>query len=148
MTPQQLELVQRSWEQVVPIAKDAAKLFYGRLFEVAPSVRKLFKGDIEEQGKKLMMVVTTVVRGLKQFDKLEKTVWQLGRRHVAYGTEDGHYAVVADTLLWTLEQGLGAGFTPEVKAAWQEALNTIAGVMIGGAHFEYANYELWKAQQA
>lgn len=147
MTPQQLELVQSSWEKVVPIAKDAAKLFYGRLFEVAPSVRPMFKGDIEEQGKKLMMVVTTVVRGLKQFDKLEKVVWQLGRRHIAYGTKDEHYGVVAETLLWTLQQGLGPAFTKDVKEAWEAALNVIAGVMIAGAHYEYANYEVWKAEQ-
>jgi hypothetical protein len=75
MTPQQLALVQSSWEKVVPIAKDAAALFYGHLFEVAPSVRALFKSDIEEQGKKLMTIITTVVRGLKSFVRLEMTVW-------------------------------------------------------------------------
>ena len=148
MTPQQLELVQSSWEKVVPIAPDAARLFYGRLFEVAPSVRGLFKDDIEDQGKKLMTIITTVVRGLKQFDRLEMTVWQLGRRHVAYGAVEAHYGVVAETLLWTLEQGLGAAFTPQVKEAWQAALNVIAGVMIGGAQCEYANFEVWKEQQA
>lgn len=148
MTPNQLALVQSSWEKVVPIAPDAAKLFYGRLFEVAPSVRGLFKGDIEEQGKKLMTIITTVVRGLKQFDRLEMAVWQLGRRHVAYGAIEAHYGVVADTLLWTLQQGLGPAFTNDIKEAWQAALNIIAGVMIGGANCEYANFEVWKAQQA
>ncbi len=147
MTPQQLELVQSSWEKVVPIAKDAAGLFYGRLFEVAPSVRSLFKGDIEEQGKKLMTIITTVVRGLKQFDRLEMTVWQLGRRHIAYGAVDAHYGVVADTLLWTLQQGLGSAFTQDIKKAWEAALAVIAGVMIGGANCEYANFHVWKEQQ-
>ena len=148
MTPHQVELVQSSWEKVVPIAGDAAKLFYGRLFEVAPQVRTLFKHDVEEQGKKLMTIVTTVVRGLKHFDRLEMTVWQLGRRHVAYGAVEAHYNVVADVLLWTLQQGLGAAFTAEVRQAWEAALGIIAGVMIGGANCEYANFEVWKAQQA
>lgn len=147
MTPIQLDLVQSSWEKVVPIAPDAAKLFYGRLFEVAPSVRALFKSDVEEQGKKLMSIITTVVRGLKQFDRLEMTVWQLGRRHVAYGAVEAHYQVVAEVLIWTLEQGLGKDFTADVKAAWLAALNIIAGVMIGGANSEYANFDVWKAQQ-
>lgn len=147
MTPQQLELVQSSWEKVVPIAKDAAALFYGHLFEVAPQVRSLFKDDIEAQGKKLMTIITTVVRGLKNFDRLEMAVWQLGRRHIAYGAVEGHYAVVADTLLWTLQQGLGAAFTKEVKEAWEAALAVIAGVMIAGAQFEYANFNYWKEQQ-
>lgn len=147
MTPDQIALVQSSWEKVVPIANDAAKLFYGRLFETAPAVRTLFKADIEDQGKKLMTVVTTVVRGLRNFEKLEMTVWQLGRRHVAYGAVEAHYQVVAETLIWTLEQGLGKDFTLQVKQAWLDALNIIAGVMIGGANCEYANFEVWKEQQ-
>jgi len=146
MTPQQLELVQNSWEKVVPIAKDAAGLFYGRLFEVAPDVRKLFSDDIEEQGQKLMSVITTVVRGLKQFDRLEQTVWQLGRRHVGYGAVEAHYGVVAEVLLWTLQQGLGPAYNKDVEQAWQAALGIVAGVMIDGANFEYANFEEYKAR--
>lgn len=147
MTPNQIALVQSSWEKVVPIASDAAKLFYGRLFETAPAVRSLFKQDIEDQGKKLMTVITTVVRGLKNFEQLEVTIWQLGRRHVAYGAVEAHYQVVAETLIWTLEQGLGKDFTEEIKQAWLDALNIIAGLMIAGANCEYANFEVYKERQ-
>ena len=147
MTPNQIALVQSSWEKVVPIASDAAKLFYDRLFETAPAVRSLFKTDIKNQGEKLMTVITTVVRGLKNFEKLEMTIWQLGRRHVAYGTVEAHYQVVAETLIWTLEQGLGKDFTAQIRDAWLDALNIIAGLMIAGANFEYANFSVWKEQQ-
>ena len=121
MTPHQIELVQGSWEKVVPIAKDAASLFYLRLFELDPSLKRLFSDDIEEQGKKLMTVLTTVVRGLKRLDQLQQTVWLLGRRHQIYGVTESHYATVAQALLWTLEQGLGSAFTEEVKQAWVTA---------------------------
>jgi hemoglobin-like flavoprotein len=56
--------------------------------------------------------------------------------------------VVADTLLWTLQQGLGAAFTKDVKEAWEAALSVIAGVMIAGANCEYANFDVWKVQQS
>lgn len=148
MTPQQIDLVQQSWEKVVPIAKDAASLFYGRLFELDPSLRPYFKGDIEEQGKKLMTILTTVVRGLKSFDKLEMAVWQLGRRHVAYQIEEKHYGTVAQALLWTLEQGLGADtFKGDLKDAWVQAYTVVAGLMQAGANAEFANFDVWKAQQ-
>lgn len=147
IAPNQIALVQSSWEKVVPIANDAAKLFYGRLFETAPAVRTLFKTDIQDQGQKLMTVITTVVRGLRNFEKLEMTVWQLGRRHVVYGAVEAHYQVVAETLIWTLEQGLGKDFTADVRQAWLDALTIIADVMIAGANFEYANFDVYKAQQ-
>jgi len=144
MTPEQIALVQNSWEKVVPIAKDAASLFYGRLFELNPSYRKLFSDDVEEQGKKLMQVLTTVVRGLKQLDKLVPTVWQLGRRHAVYGIKDEDYAPVAEALLWTLDQGLGSDFDEDTKNAWIAAYTTLASVMQGGANAEYANFEEWQ----
>ncbi len=147
MTPQQIDLVQKSWEQVVPIAKDAAALFYNRLFEIDPALKNYFSGDIEEQGKKLMTVLTTVVRGLKKLDALESKVWQLGRRHIVYQVKDEDYNSVASALLWTLEQGLGsATFQGELKQAWVEAYTTLATVMQAGANHDYANFEHWKAK--
>ena len=147
MTPLQLQLVQDSWEKVVPIADTAADLFYNRLFEIAPHTRQLFSGDIAEQGKKLMSILTTVVRGLQNLSALEETVWQLGRRHTLYNVKDEDYQPVAEALLWTLGQGLGDDFTEEVKAAWVEAYTILATVMQGGSDSSYANYADWKAAQ-
>jgi hemoglobin-like flavoprotein len=141
MTPEQINLVQQSWEKVVPIQDTAADLFYGRLFELDPSLRRLFSGDIKEQGRKLMKIITMVVRGLQRFDQLKLHVWQLGRRHSVYEVKPEHYQTVATALLWTLEQGLGPAFTPDVKAAWVEAYTIIAGVMQDGANSEYATQD-------
>lgn len=148
VTPIQIELVQNSWEKVVPIAKDAANLFYGRLFELDPAYRNLFADDVEEQGKKLMSILTTVVRGLKSLDKLEETVWQLGRRHIMYGVKDQDYGPVAEALLWTLEQGLGSEFDTKTKEAWIAAYTILSSVMQGGANAEYANFSEWKKNQS
>jgi hemoglobin-like flavoprotein len=41
----------------------------------------------------------------------------LGARHSGYGVAAAHYAIVGEALLWTLERGLGEGFTPEVRSA-------------------------------
>lgn len=147
MTPHQIELVQSSWEKIVPIASDATAMFYQRLFTIAPHLKPLFQGDIEEQGKKLATILTTVVRGLKQLDKLEMKVWQLGRRHTAYGVKMPDYQPVADALLWTLEQGLGADFTVQTNDAWVAAYTLLSSVMQAGADYPYANFSLWKSEQ-
>ncbi len=129
MTPTQVQLVQATWEKVVPIADTAASLFYGKLFELDPSLKPLFTSDIKEQGKKLMQMITVAVRGLNDLDKLVPAVQALGRRHVAYGVKDEHYATVGTALLWTLEKGLGDAFTPDVKEAWATVYGILADTM-------------------
>ena len=129
MTPQQIELVQTSFKKVVPIAGTAADLFYNRLFEIAPEVRPMFPQDMKEQKVKLMAMLGTAVSNLHKLDEILPAVKALGQRHKGYGVAATHYAPVGTALLWTLEQGLGPEFTPEVKAAWTETYTALAGVM-------------------
>ncbi len=127
------KLVQDSFAQVVPIAEAAAELFYNKLFELDPALKPLFKGDMKEQGKKLMGTLKVVVAVLDNPAKLVPAVKILGQRHKGYGVEPAHYATVGEALLWTLEQGLGEAFTPEVKQAWTKVYTLLAETMIAAA---------------
>jgi hemoglobin-like flavoprotein len=131
VTPQQIELVQTSFQKVVPIAGTAADLFYDRLFEIAPEVRSLFPDDLSEQKKKLMAMLGTAVTNLHQLETILPAVKDLGQRHKSYGVTAAQYAPVGAALLWTLEKGLGPDFTPDVKAAWTDTYTALAGVMTG-----------------
>lgn len=133
MTPTQISLVQSSFASVAPISDQAATLFYGRLFEIAPEVKPLFKGDMREQGAKLMKTLAMVVGGLNRLETILPAVEALAVRHVAYGVEDRHYDAVGSALLWTLEQGLGDAFTPETREAWSIAYTTLADAMISAS---------------
>lgn len=125
-----VELIQRTWEQVLPIADDAAQLFYNRLFELDPSLRGMFRQtDMVEQRKKLMQMITVAVRGLGKLDELGPAVAALGRRHAGYGVQDHHYDTVGAALIWTLEQGLGDAFTAEARESWITLYTTLAGLM-------------------
>jgi hemoglobin-like flavoprotein len=127
-------LVQQSWEQVLPIADAAAQLFYGRLFELDPSLRHMFtQTNMVEQRRKLMQMITVAVRGLERINELVPAIEAMGRRHADYGVTNAHYATVGDALIWTLEQGLGAAFTPQVRSAWIEVYTLLASVMQRGA---------------
>ena len=125
----QIELVQKSFAKVAPIADTAAQLFYQRMFTVQPSFRSMFPADLTEQRGKLMKTLALAVAGLNSIDKVVPALKSMGRRHVTYGVEDWHYDVVGTTLIWTLEQGLGADFTDEVRAAWVTTYNIVASVM-------------------
>lgn len=132
MTPEQVALVKESWQKVVPISEQAAELFYGKLFELDPSLKPLFKGDMKEQGKKLMSTIGLCVTSLDRLDDILPAVQNLGRKHtVEYNVPDSSYATVGEALLWTLGQGLGDEFTDDVKTAWTLTYTTLADVMKG-----------------
>ena len=133
MDSNQVKLVQESFRKVVPIADTAATIFYARLFELDPSLRKLFKGDMKKQGMMLMSMLASAVRGLSDPNALIPVLTALGRRHTGYGVVDAHYTTVAEAPLWTLEQGMGEAFTPEVRDAWIAAYSMMASVMQQGA---------------
>jgi hemoglobin-like flavoprotein len=134
MTPDQVQLVQQSFSKVVPIADQAAVLFYDRLFETAPQVKAMFPVDLSEQRKKLMATLAVVVNGLGNLESILPAASALARRHVAYGAKAEHYPVVGAALLWTLEKGLGEGWTPKVADAWTSAYGTLSGFMIAEAY--------------
>lgn len=129
LTQTQTALVQSSFAIITPIADDAAALFYQRLFEIDPSLRRMFPEDMTGQRKKLMQMLTAAVKGLDRLDQLVPVVQDLGRRHATYGVTDAHYDTVGAALLWTLEMGLGKGFTPEMKEAWATVYGLLATTM-------------------
>src|SRR6202167_1064278 len=134
MTPDQVQLVQQSFAKVAPISEAAAVLFYDRLFEVAPSVKAMFPADMTEQRRKLMATLAVVVNGLGDLPSILPAASALAKRHVGYGAKAEHYPVVGSALLWTLEKGLGDGWTPEVATAWTTAYCTLSGYMISEAY--------------
>jgi hemoglobin-like flavoprotein len=133
MTPAEKDLVQSTFAKLVPIADQAAAMFYGRLFEEDPSLRPLFKTDLRVQGQKLMQMISFCVKGLDALDQLVPAVQGLGRRHAGYGVTAAHYETVGGALLWTLEMGLGEDFTPDVKAAWTTVYTLLATTMKAAA---------------
>jgi hemoglobin-like flavoprotein len=124
-----VKAVQETFAMVEPIADQAAEIFYTKLFELDPSLESLFKGDMKEQGKKLMRMIGIAVKGLSDLESIVPAVQNLGRNHVGYGVKDEHYDTVATALLDTLAAGLGEAFTEDVKAAWTEVYMLLASVM-------------------
>jgi hemoglobin-like flavoprotein len=131
MTPEQQHLIKTSFSKIAPIADTAATLFYDDLFARDPRLRALFKDDMAEQRKKLMLTLSVVVQNVSNWDAISMTVRSLGRRHVTYGVSAGDYATVGSALIATLEKGLGSDFTPEVREAWTACITALAAEMVG-----------------
>ncbi len=129
VAPEQIMLVKESWEKVVPIANQVARLFYRKLFDMDPALKPMFKGDIKEQGEKLMKMIAVAVDNLDKLNEIVPAVQDLGVKHLDYGVKNSHYDTVGAALLWTLGQGLGEAFTPEVKSAWTDVYGLLATTM-------------------
>lgn len=135
MDAKQIELVQRTFEnRVRPIAQEAGEMMYLRLFEIEPSFKPLFRGDIRRQGEMLMTAIGLAIQSLNEPDKVKYAVEALGKRHVGYGVQPNYYNVFGAALMWALEQVIGEEFTEEVKSAWGEAYATLARSMRQATH--------------
>ncbi len=133
MNSDQIKLVQKTFEKVRPISEVVAELFYNRLFELNPSFKSLFKGDMKTQSKMLMQIIDYAVTGLDKLDTILPTIQDLGKRHVGYGVKEEYYETVGEALLWTLERNLGKDFTPEVNDAWAAAYKLLSDTMKSAA---------------
>ena len=138
MTPKQIEIVREGFARIAPIASAAADLFYAHLFEMNPSLRALFKGDLQRQGAMLMSMIGSAVRGLDNPQALVPVLKSLGRRHEGYGVTDQHYEDVREALMWTLAHGLGEAFDAEAREAWMAAYELLSSVMRLGAREMHA----------
>jgi hemoglobin-like flavoprotein len=134
MTPQQHDLIKSTWAQVTPIAEPAARIFYDRLFALDPHIGPMFAfTDMEAQRRNLVQTLTVVVKSIDDLPSIVPAIEALGRRHASYGVHASQYATVGTALLDTLAVGLGESFTPEARAAWAEAYETLASVMLAAA---------------
>jgi hemoglobin-like flavoprotein len=131
MTVNQITLVKNSWQIVAGIDQlVVGNLFYTQLFLETPELQRLFKGDLADQSRKLLTMLTVVVKGLDKLDTLKTAIQQLAIRHKGYGVKDEHFAKVGAALLWTLEQGLGDAFDAPTKEAWVECYTILSDIMI------------------
>jgi nitric oxide dioxygenase len=134
MTEEQVKLVKKTWKMVRAIDPVmVGDLFYSKLFNDHPALRNMFPKKMDEQYRKLMDMLSTVVARLEKLDELTNDISEMARRHVGYGVRPAHYKMVGSALLWTLQQGLGNDWTQEVKEAWIKCYNTLADTMIAAS---------------
>src|SRR5690349_7106256 len=129
MTSEQIRLIRETFALIAPREDLAALIFYQRLFELEPSLRPLFHGDIHVQGAKLMQMLGAAVRLLDKPQALVPVLEDLGRRHAGYGVRDEHYATVGEALLWMLAETFRGQLTPAAREAWAALYDVVATTM-------------------
>lgn len=105
--------------------------FYGRLFDVHPSVKPLFKTTIAGQGRKLVSMISFLILLMDtDVESLHTQLKALARMHCAIGVLSNQYAMMMDTLLWTLQYCLGKEVFMPVRISWLKCLSRVLQVLV------------------
>ena len=129
MDSEQIALVRLSFAKVTGRELEAGRIFYQRLFELAPETRALFGNDMDAQAQKVMHMFGIAVGMLNDRQALMIVLESLGRRHSRYGAREEHFDKVGEAMIWTLEKICGDDLTPQVKQCWIAAYNYMAYIM-------------------
>lgn len=133
MTPQQADLIRRSFDALWPVRRNMADQFYRRFFELAPDARRLFSSDMERQRVKLMDMIAAIVGALDRRELFQSLIRHTGRHHASFGVRREHFAAFGEALMASLERQLGPDFTPELRDAWVELYGEIEKEMLRAA---------------
>lgn len=125
MTPEQIMLVQVSWEQIAPLAPKLGDVFYTKLFELAPESRELFSSDLHMQGETLISMLGVAVNMLDKLNIIDPIVQDLGRRHFRYRVRPEFVQPFRQSLMYTLGWALGEGFTEQMHDAWEAMFDVL-----------------------
>lgn len=120
MKPDTLQTLQASFLRLASDRTASSQLFYQRLFELEPDLRKLFRDDLAAQQQKLMTALVQIMRSIDQPDAFAASVQGMAQRHLVYGARPEHFEAFGQAMLWTLETYLGDDFTADVRQAWQQ----------------------------
>lgn len=133
MTPEQIALVQSSFDRLGPLRPAMAARFYEELFRRHPDLRALFTTDMAEQEVKFAEKLALIVKAMPRLAELLSHTQTLGARHVGYGVRAADYPSVGEALLAALAAVLGDAFDAATSEAWTLAYNLVAETMLDGA---------------
>ncbi len=142
MTPEQIQLLQRSYFTIRPISPDVGRSFYGKLFELAPETRPLFESDVTEHWRIFIGVFEKMLRTeLRSMLTLPVTrsgnrevsipgVTEIAERYAVSGVRAEHFAAGRQALMWALAMHVGDRLDKETAEAWAQAYDMVADAMM------------------
>jgi hemoglobin-like flavoprotein len=131
-TRHEIDLIQHSFEKVMPNFFDFSQEFYGVLFTAHPELEAYFREDRQSMGRKLLKVLLKVVNHLDQLEELQDDFNALGARHTQRGIQAAYYAPFGDALVAALRNRIGSNFTAETEAAWRKVYGVMAQMSMAG----------------
>jgi len=117
--------------------------FYQVMFREHPEVKGFFNEAHQAGGTQARALAGAVLAYASHIDRLDEIGGALPRiiqKHVALGVQPEHYPVVGKCLLQAIRDVLGAAATEEIIAAWGEAYQSLADLLIAAEEQVYAEH--------
>jgi nitric oxide dioxygenase len=134
VSPDEIALVQRSFQALDADPDRLAGAFYERLFVLAPDARALFPDELAPQRRKLIDQLAAIVASLDDTPAVLAAAAELGRRHGDYGTRVAHYDAVGEALVGAVATcSPGGTLDAATLLAWRRAYRLLAETMMRGA---------------
>lgn len=95
-----------------------AALFYDRLFDAQPDLRRLFTGDAGPQREMVMSAMAAILRGVTKPDTLLPTIERLAHRHRDLGVTPDQMRAASDALSFAARAILDEHLGDNSHAAW------------------------------
>jgi len=130
LTPARIALIRQTFHDLAAEKQTASQRFYELLFEIAPELRGLFRGDMENQGMRFMSTLGTILDDIDNPETLRPHVERLAKGHAAVGVKPADFVPMGEALVRTMDETLGDRFPAGARTAWQEAYDFIARQMI------------------
>ncbi len=128
-----IERLESSFNMLAPRGPALVDRFYAHLFSKHPAVRPMFPSNMGEQKKKLLASLVLVLENIRNTEKLEQPLKDMGERHVGYGTQPEHYPVVRDTLVSVMADMAGEAWSDQLTQDWNGVLDFVSSTMLAGA---------------
>ena len=130
LTPQQRALVKHTFTHIAPNHDNVARLFYDKLFEIAPELQPMFTHSMDMQRAKVMQMLAALVAAMDDPSHFSRMARELGKRHVDYGVLRNQYTLVEQALMWALEEACPDVMNTAALAAWKAAYALIADAAV------------------
>ncbi len=133
---------------VAPHALDITRTFYKGMFNAHPELFSIFNKQNQANDTQPAALAASVVAYASNIDQLQNLVGFPGSpvdiiaaKHCGLNVLPEHYPIVHEHLMAAIGKVLGNAVTPEISAAWSEAVLFLAGVLIDAEEKMYSTAE-------
>lgn len=128
-----LDLIDLSLPAVEANAEAITRHFYHIMLNEFPEVRPLFNPAHQEAGTQARALANSVLaygRHIRQLQVLDGAIERIVNKHVSIQVQPEHYPIVGACLLRAIRDVLGKAATDDIIAAWAEAYQELADLLI------------------
>lgn len=154
LSPSTIDVVKATAPVVAAHVLTITSTFYKKMFHENPETIPFFNKVNQLAGHQPQVLADAVVTYALNIDNLGALgglVGKIAQRHVALAVLPEHYPIVHKNLMASIGEVLGSAVTPEVGAAWSEAVLFLAKVCIDAEEDLYKKVQQraggWRGQK-